>query len=104
MVLAPTGSDSHLAVELLKRWGIDAEACVSSEQLYRELRVGMGALMIADEALTPGLVAHVVSILENQPPWSDIPVIVLTRRQNLDSTAQAFPSSYRRANVTVLER
>src|SRR5579863_9283126 len=104
MVLTPTGSDSQLAVELLKRWGIEAEACVSSEHLYRELRAGMGALMIADEALTPGLVTRVVSILESQPPWSDIPVIVLTRGQNLDTTAQAFPSLYRRANVTVLLR
>ncbi len=60
--------------------------------------------MIADEALTPELVAQVVSILESQQPWSDIPVIILTRRQNLDSTAHTFPSLCRRANVTVLER
>jgi signal transduction histidine kinase/ActR/RegA family two-component response regulator len=104
MVLTPTGSDSQLAVELLKRWGIDAEACAGSEPLCRELRAGIGALMVADEALTPELVRQVVSILEGQPPWSDIPVLVLTRRQNLDSTAHTFPSLYRRANVTVLER
>ena len=60
--------------------------------------------MVADEALTPELVTQVVSILEAQPPWSDIPVILLTRRQNLDSTAHTFPSLYRRADVTVLER
>ena len=104
MVLTPTGSDSQVAVQMLQRWGIDAEACAGIEHLCSALRAGIGALMIADEALTPGLVTQVVSILESQPPWSDIPVIVLTRRQNLDSTAQAFPSLYRRANVTVLER
>ena len=64
----------------------------------------IGALIVADEALTPEFVTQIISILENQPPWSDTPVIILTRRQNSGSMAHSFPSLYRRANVTVLER
>jgi DNA-binding NtrC family response regulator len=101
LVLTPTGRDSKLAVELLKLCGFKAEPCESSEELYRELESGVGALIVADEALTHGFVIRMISILENQPPWSDIPMIILTRRQ---STGSSFPSLYRRANVTVLER
>ena len=104
LVLTPTGRDSKLAVELLKRCGFKAEPCESSEELYRELESGVGALLVADEALTRGFVMRMISILENQPPWSDIPMIILTRRQSAGSTAHSFPSLYRRANVTVLER
>jgi signal transduction histidine kinase/ActR/RegA family two-component response regulator len=104
LVLTPTGADSRLAVQLLRRCGFNAEACVSSEQFYRELGSDLGALIIADEALTPELVDRLISILEDQPPWSDIPVIVLSRHQTLGSTAHTFPKLYQRANVTVLER
>src|SRR5579863_1965471 len=76
LVLTPTGADSRLAVQLLRRCGFNAEACLSSEQFYRELGSDLGALIIADEALTPELVDRLISILEDQPPWSDIPVIV----------------------------
>jgi signal transduction histidine kinase/ActR/RegA family two-component response regulator len=104
LVLAPTGADSRLAVELLKRNGFNAESCASGEQLRQELAAGIGALIVADEALTPEFVMQMVSILENQPPWSDIPVIILTKRHNAESTAHSFPSLYRRTDVTVLER
>lgn len=104
LVLTPTGADCRLAVELLKRCGFDAEPCDSSEQLCRELGSGVGAVIVADEALTPEFAVRLISILENQPPWSDIPVMILTRRQNVESMAHSFPSLYRRANVTLLDR
>jgi signal transduction histidine kinase/CheY-like chemotaxis protein len=104
LVLTPTGRDSNLAVDLLKRCGFNAETCDSTEQFCRELGSGIGALIVADEALAPEFVIQLTSILVNQPPWSDIPVIILTRRQSVGSAAPAFPPLYRRANVTVLER
>jgi two-component system, sensor histidine kinase len=104
LVLTPTGRDSRLAVDLLKRYGFNAVSCDSTEQLCRELGSEIGALIVADEALTPELVVQMSSVLENQPPWSDAPVVILTRRQMVGNTAHSFPSLYRRANVTVLER
>jgi signal transduction histidine kinase/CheY-like chemotaxis protein len=104
LVFTPTGRDAKLAVELLKTCGFNAEPCASPEQLCQELGSEIGTIIIADEALTAGLVMKMNAILENQPPWSDIPVIILTRRQIAGSTAPSFPSLYRRNNVTVLER
>ena len=77
LVLTPTGRDSRLAVDLLKRYGFNAEPCDTAAQLCRELGSEIGALIVADEALTGELVIRIISILENQPPWSDIPVILL---------------------------
>jgi signal transduction histidine kinase/CheY-like chemotaxis protein len=104
LVLTPTGRDSRLAVDLLKRYGFNAVSCDSTEQLCRELGSEIGALIVADEALTPDLVAQMNAILEDQPPWSDTPVVILTRLQMVGNRARSFPSLYRRANVTVLER
>jgi signal transduction histidine kinase len=104
LVLTPTGRDSWLAVDLLKRYGFIPVSCDSTEQLCRELGSEIGVLIVADEALTPELVAQMNAILEDQPPWSDTPVVILTRRQMVGNTAHSFPSLYQRANVTVLER
>ncbi len=104
LVLTPTGRDSTLAVELLKRCGFKADPFTNVEQLSQTLGSAIGALIIADEALTPGAVAHLTSLLEQQPTGLDIPVIILTRRHDRGSVADSFPSFYRRTNVTVLER
>lgn len=104
LVLTPTGRDSQLAVDLLKRYGFNAVSCDSTEQLCRELGSGIGALIVAEEALTPELVGRMNAIFEDQPPWSDTPVVILTRPQMVENTAHSFPSLYQRANVTVLER
>ena len=40
LVLTPTGRDSRLAVELLKRCGFNAEPCDSGEHLCQELGSG----------------------------------------------------------------
>ena len=67
LVLTPTGADSRLAVELLKRCGFNAEPCDSGERLCQEIGSGVGALIVADEALTPELVTQITSFLESQP-------------------------------------
>jgi signal transduction histidine kinase/CheY-like chemotaxis protein len=104
LVVTPTGRDSKLAVELLKRCGFNAEPCDRIEQFFRTFGPDIGALIIADEALTPASVVQLTSLLENQPPGLDVPVIILTRREAGGSAAASFPSLYRRANVTMLER
>jgi len=104
LVLTPTGRDSELAVDLLRAHGFEAEACSNYEQLYSDIEAGVGALVVADEALNQGFVQRMISILENQPPWSNIPVIILTRPQHLAAMPSSYQRLYQRINVTVLER
>ena len=78
-VVAPIGRDAQLIAAVLERAGL--EACISErfvENFTAEERDRMGALLIAEEALTAKAVRHLADLLTTQPTWSDLPVVVLT--------------------------
>src|SRR4051812_23626770 len=100
LILAPGARDARLAETVLQRAGIAGVACADAGQLCAELEHGAGAALLAEEALTlhNGLSAW----LHRQPPWSDLPLLVLSR-PGADSTKVSEAVSLL-GNVTVLER
>jgi signal transduction histidine kinase len=78
IILAPTGRDGPLAAQILKEAGFPAEICASLPALVEELEKGAGLAIIADEAVHGTNLRPLASFLERQPPWSDLPVILLT--------------------------
>ena len=80
LVLAPTGRDAPLSVGLLGEMGVHGEICGDLGQLIGELQQGAGLAIIADEALQGADLRPLVSFLNVQPPWSDMPIILLTHR------------------------
>jgi len=80
LVLAPGGRDAPLLVMLLKEAGFAADICAHLGILNQELHKGAGLAIIADEALQNAELRPLVAFLESQPPWSDIPIILLTQR------------------------
>ncbi len=46
--------------------------------MVRELCQSGAAAIIAEEALTPPGIEKIVNCLNEQPPWSDVPIVVLT--------------------------
>src|SRR5690606_11544983 len=67
-----------------------------------ELAKGVGVIVIADEALTPDLLRAITEFLGKQGTWSDLPVLILSKR-GLDSPEMR--SIYLKlGNVTLLER
>ena len=105
LVLAPTGRDAPLTVSLLYEIGIVAEICVGVAALTTELRRGAGLAVIADEAVQTADLRPLVDFLEAQPPWSDMPIILLTHR---GGGPERNPAALRLAeilgNVSFLER
>ncbi len=102
LVLAPTGKDAALTQSVLNRAGV---ACVESanlEQVCDQLNAGAAAVLLAEEAVTPDRGGCLAEWLDRQPPWSDLPVLVLTR-PGADSAAVAQAMDLF-GNVTVLER
>lgn len=105
IVVAPTGRDAALLVDLLRKAGYDCEVCPSIREACAAVRVGAGAGIIAEESLDPERVAELSDTLRDQPPWSDFPLILLTV-----SGEVTFRSQRRRAmreplrNVFLLER
>jgi signal transduction histidine kinase len=105
LVLAPTGRDSRVAVQVLKEAGFPAEAVADLPALVRNLEKGAGLAIIADEALQTADVRGLVEFLGQQPAWSDLPIVLMTSH---GGGPERNPAAGRLAdllgNVTFLER
>jgi len=104
IIIAPRGKDGRLLCHLLNRVAIDAEICADIPSAVSQL-LEAGALIVADEALTPDNVKELAGEIHAQPAWSDFPLIVLT------TSGQVSEASIRRSalrkplgNVLLLER
>jgi two-component system, sensor histidine kinase len=83
MVLAP-GRDAELTCEVLSRAGIECTTLESERELGPELAQGVGALLVAEEALTPGVERTIRQFVDQQPPWSDLPILVVACQDEYD--------------------
>jgi signal transduction histidine kinase len=78
LVLAPTGRDGTATVELLRRAGYGALTCADVNALTSALDEDTGTVLVAEEGLLRQDVAGLVAWVEHQPPWSDLPFLMLT--------------------------
>ena len=101
LVLAPVGRDATLICDILLKEAVACDACRDFEALSREVERGAAAMVVAEEVLAEheGRLAQIIAA---QPPWSDLPVLVLTR-QGADSPV-ARRAMQTLGNVTLLER
>jgi len=105
LVLAPIGRDGALAVDILRRAELAAVEFRDPASLARAVQEGAGAMLIAEEALSPEALRILAGALDKQPPWSDLPVLVFVA----PGERHAFPDrlewmSNALGNVTVVER
>jgi PAS domain S-box-containing protein len=102
LLLTPTGKDATLVASVLREAGMNCASCAGMDCVIRELRAGAGALLLAEEALDDGEGSQLAAALDAAPPWSDLPVLLLTGI-GADSAivGQAVESL---GNVTLLER
>lgn len=78
-VVAPTGRDAELIVAVLKQHDVAAEGCPDALLLLEAAsHEPLGPLLIAEESLTPSVIARLIDLVHNQPPWSDFPILILT--------------------------
>ncbi|BCW89183.1 Sensor histidine kinase RcsC [Alphaproteobacteria bacterium SO-S41] len=105
LVLAPNGRDGALACALLAEAGVEGEVCKDLPALVAELNVGAGAAIIAEEALRSANITGLAGWLQDQPPWSDFPIILLSSHGGgLERNPAAQRWSEVLGNVTVIER
>ena len=77
-VIAPTGRDAELITTVLRQNKVPAEV-VSQARLIQAVDTNfLGPLLIAEEALTPALLESLARLMQAQPSWSDLPILVLT--------------------------
>jgi signal transduction histidine kinase/CheY-like chemotaxis protein len=104
LILAPTGRDAALTCLMLRGGGLTAEVCRTVGDLCASVADTAGAIVIAEEALPPAAVQRLVMTLDAQPPWSDIPLIVLAGGEFTTSSLRPLNLLGPLRNVMVLER
>ncbi len=104
LILAPFGQDAPIMSALLDGHGYAAAVCDATSDLCREIPLGAGALLLTEEALELPTAPDLFDLLKGQPPWSELPLIILTKggesrvARLLDLVVSAAGS------VTLLER
>ncbi|MDI3205345.1 response regulator [Pseudomonas shahriarae] len=103
IILAPLGRDSTLALMMLNEAGFSGIAAPNLLSLCDELEQGAGLLIIAAEALHGVGLEPLLEYLQQQPAWSDLPIVLLTHHGGTEQNASSHLSA-RLGNITLLER
>jgi PAS domain S-box-containing protein len=102
LVLAPTSADAALSQSILTEARLASHLCADVDVLVSEWDAGAGALLLTEEVLQGGDVRHLADVIRTQPPWSDIPILLLSAtRTTAAATAEAVELL---GNVTILDR
>jgi signal transduction histidine kinase/ActR/RegA family two-component response regulator len=101
-VFAPTALDAEIAGRVLNEERIDMLLCASLAELFRAIEGGLGAVVMPEEVLTSTNMEELLKVLANQPPWSALPFIILTRPSR--NARPAIRLDARLANALLIER
>ena len=105
LVLAPTGRDASAACALLEQAGFSCISCGDIDELQRRLEAGAGAAVIAQEAFAGRDTSRLFAWVEQQPPWSDFPFIILSAHRHDSRLHERMLQLIERLrNVTLQER
>src|SRR5436190_12687512 len=104
IIIAPFGHDAAAMAALLDAQGFETQICNGSDEYSRQITDSAGALLLTEEGLESAQGSVLLDVLKAQPPWSELPLIILTsggesRRAGLLNLAAAAAGS-----VTLLER
>src|SRR6476619_5665683 len=103
LILAPTGRDAQLTRTTLAEHGVRCTICADLPSLLAEMALGAGAVLVSEEALpTIDQLYALGDRLARQPPWSDLPVLLLAHPGADSAPVRQTVRSL--GNVTLLER
>jgi signal transduction histidine kinase len=105
LIFAPIGRDAELTRDLLERASIPCGICRSISQLTETLTTdGVGTLLLTEEVLDDPDIEDLLVTLDEQAPWSDVPVLLFAGAPGADMEVRAIRSIEILRNVTLLER
>jgi len=103
LILAPVGRDSQIALMILNEAGYGGLVTPGLDSLCTELELGAGLVLVAAEALRGPELEALFLYLEQQPAWSDLPIVLLTHHGGQKQGPSSRLSDLL-GNVTFLER
>lgn len=102
LIYAPMGKNADIAARVMDASNIENQACRTIDELMFELGRGAGAVVTVEEALSPAILTPLQQYVAAQKTWSDIPILLLTKRGADSMSVQDAVN--RLGNVTLLER
>jgi signal transduction histidine kinase/CheY-like chemotaxis protein len=87
LIFAPIGRDGAAAMAFLQRVGLQSEICRGLSSLLVAIRHGAATVLIAEEGLFGKDLSELSHWVASQPPWSDLPFVILTSRQEQPAVA-----------------
>jgi signal transduction histidine kinase/ActR/RegA family two-component response regulator len=81
LVFAPVGRDAPVLRDVLTQAGFFAITCSDLDELIARCSEGVGAVLLAEESLFGKDVTVLANWISRQPPWSDLPFLVMTSKQ-----------------------
>jgi len=105
LILAPVGRDARLLADTVEALEIETACCDNAEALITMVEEGAGAAIVAEEALHSSHILLLAKWLESQPPWSDLPFVILSSGGGATPATKARAQRLRTlGNATLLER
>lgn len=102
LVLMPTGRDAALVCATLEKADVKAECCTDAEALIEQIGAGAGAILLAEEALSKITLELLTEKFDEQPVWSDLPVVLFaSNAQNAEMLSATVGTRF---NATIVER
>ena len=80
LLVAPTARDGEITRSLLAKVGLMCVVCENLNHLVKELHVGAGAVLLTEEAITGKGINELLTTVDKQPSWSDLPVVMMMRQ------------------------
>lgn len=102
LLLPLTRRDGNTTSAIVERAQLTCRVCEDSNALAAQIGNGVGAILMTDVGAMESGAAPVVEALSQQPPWSDVPVILLSRADRQSPATTKLLASL--TNVTVLDR
>src|ERR1043166_1369082 len=81
MVIAPVGGDASAIAALLNERGFQCCVCAEPQHVIDEIG-NTAALVMTEEALAFPSASMLIAALQDQPPWSELPLDRKTTRPN----------------------
>ncbi|HEV7253689.1 MAG TPA: ATP-binding protein [Mesorhizobium sp.] len=103
LLLAPVGRDAAALGRVLAGTGIESLAFPILQQLCAALGHGTPLILLTEEGLAGGA-GELEACLDKQPPWSDLPIILLAAGSGRTGGLERWRLFERLGNVTILDR
>src|SRR5262245_57851611 len=104
LILAPAGQDAAAMAASLQKQGAAAHVCRTPVECSRCITAGAGVVLLTEEALELSKISTLLDALKTQPPWSEIPLIILTSGGESQRSRLLELAASAAGGVTLLER